>query len=141
MTNSAKPKQVAEQAMFVYDSYEPGKVYGHDDFEIGHDIVRRWLEMFPQDDCAGRMPPGMITLAQQNAYKNIITPRPPGHIQGGQTFELYSLPAVGATVRTEVSCESKEIRKERRWVKMKFVARDLDGRLIYTGVNTILVPM
>lgn len=127
--------------MYVYDTYEAGKVYGHDDFRIDADIVQRWLAMFPEDECGGRMPAGMITLAQQNAYKNVITPRPPGHIQGGQSFDLHWLPPVGATLRTEVSCESKEIRKERRWVKMKFVSRDLDGRLVFTGVNTILVPM
>ena len=70
-----------------------------------------------------------------------VTPRPPGHIQGGQTFELHWLPPIGTTLRTEVSCLGKEIRKERRWVKMKFISRDLAGKLVFTGINTILVPM
>lgn len=131
----------SNKPMFVYDSYEAGKTYGHDDFVVDTDIVRRWLEMFPEDESGGRMPAGMITLPQQNAYKNIITPRPPGHIQGGQTFELHWLPPIGTTLRTEVSCLGKEIRKERRWVKMKFISRDLAGKLVFTGINTILVPM
>jgi hypothetical protein len=126
--------------MFVYDTYEEGKSYGHDRFEFTPALAALWLEMFPDDDHGDRMPPGMITLVQQNAYKNVIAPRPPGHVQGGQSFQLHRLPTLGTAITTEVSCLSKQILKKRRWVKMKFLSCDEQGRPLFVGINTVLVP-
>lgn len=127
--------------MFVYDTYEAGAVYGTNPFEITPAVIAAWEAVYPGDARDGLMPPGLVTLMQQQAYKVVVAPRPPGHVQGGQTFEIHALAAVGSVVTTEVSCLDKEIRKERRWVRMRFRGFGPDGGLIYSGVNTILVPM
>lgn len=127
--------------MFIYDTYEPGAVYGSDLFVVTPAVIAAWEAVYPDDARDGLMPPGLVTLMQQQAYKAVVTPRPPGHVQGGQVFELHGLAPTGSTVTTEVSCLTKEIRKERRWVRMGFRGVGDDGRLIYTGVNTVLVPM
>lgn len=126
--------------MFTYDVYEPGKVYGTDSFVFDEAMLGKWKRVYPDDDGGGRMPAGMIALIQQQAYKAVITPRPPGHIQGGQRFQIYGLPPVGTTITTSVSCISKEIRKERRWVAMGFLAVGSDGREIFQAVNNVITP-
>ena len=86
------------------------------------------------------MPSGLVILMQQQAYKRIVTPRPPGHVQGRQEFKVIAFPRPGVTVLTDVSCISKEIRKERRWVRMGFEGRTMEGTPVYSGINTVLVP-
>jgi hypothetical protein len=126
--------------MFVYATYEAGAVYGSASFHVTEELIANWLTTYPGDLRGPFAPVGIVVLIQQKAYKDIVTPRPPGHVQGGQQFTLHKLIPVGATVVTQVSCTSKEIRKERKWVDMGFRGT-VDGELAYTGINTILVPM
>jgi hypothetical protein len=126
--------------VFVYDTYEVGKVYGTDEFRVTRACVRDWLAMYPGEADGEVMPPGLVVLIQQQAYKRIVTPRPPGHIQGRQRFQLHLLPVGETVIHTAVACLSKEIRKERRWVEMGFRGLTAAGALVYTGINTVLVP-
>ena len=125
--------------MFVYDTYEPGKVYGTDQFQITRAVIEGWFAVYPQDSFANSMPEGLVVLIQQQAYKRIVAPRPPGHVQGRQRFQVHSSPIVGSIIYTDVSCISKQIRKERRWVEMGFRGHANDVE-VYSGINTILVP-
>ena len=127
--------------MYTYEQFIVGKTYGSDDYALGETLVANWLDMFPGDDNGECIPPGILILVQGTAYRNVITPRPPGAVQGGQEFDLYSLPKIGSTLRTEVVCGHKEIRKERRWLKMNFTSHTLDGLLVFKSVNTILLPV
>jgi len=126
--------------VFVYESYEAGKIYGTDQFRITRELISGWLDIYGVDSGADAMPPGLVVLIQQQAYKRIVAPRPPGHVQGRQRFQLYSLPPAGSVIHTDVSCISKEIRKERRWVEMGFHGRTQEGAAVYSGINTVLVP-
>ena len=126
--------------MFIYDSYEVGKIYGHDQFRITSELICGWHALYESTADKNVIPVGLIVLIQQQAYKKVITPRPPGHIQGSQRFQVHSLPRVDSVIVTEVSCLSKEIRKERRWVEMRFQGCTDDGVRVYSGVNTVLVP-
>ena len=126
--------------MFTYDVYEAGAVYGEARFTVTADLVARWRQVYdapsrPRDDA----PAGIVVLVQQKAYKDVVTPRPPGHVQGGQWFALSGRIAVGAEIRTIVSCVDKELRNGRRWVRMGFEGRIGDVP-IYKGINTVLVP-
>lgn len=124
--------------MFTFDHFEVGKTYGTDEFEIGQDVMRKWLAVYPDDDNGRYMPPGMTSMIQLQAYINIITPRPKGNVHGSQRFELVRLPLIGERLVTEVSCTHKEIRKERRWVQTRYRTDGADGTPAFTGVMTTL---
>jgi hypothetical protein len=126
--------------VFVYETYEPGKLYGTHQFRITRELIRDWLAIYASDSSTDLMPPGLVILMQQQAYKAIVAPRPPGHVQGRQQFQVHVLPPVDSIIHTQVSCISKEMRKERRWVEMGFRGRTSADVEVYTGINTILVP-
>jgi len=126
--------------MFTFDVYEAGAVYGEASFVVTPDLVARWHAVYdtqPQAD--DKVPAGIVVLIQQKAYKDVVTPRPPGHVQGGQWFALSGRIVVGAEIRTIVSCVDKELRGGRRWVRMGFEGR-IGDVVIYNGINTVLVP-
>jgi acyl dehydratase len=76
-----------------------------------------------------------------DAVLTLNSPRPPGAVHGGQTFDLERMPRVGETLRTDVWCLDKEIRKHRKWVRMRTETRALaSSELLFTGMLTILVP-
>ena len=61
-------------------------------------------------------------------------------MHGGQTFDVERMPHIGEALRTEVWCLDKEIKKERKWVRMRSETRSLDsGELLFTGIMTTLV--
>lgn len=124
--------------MFHYETYEPGKSYGHDRFEMDRERRRLWRDMFPPG--GDRMPVALSVLIQQQAFTNVITPRAPGHVQGGQSFEFHSLPADDAPLDTEVYCIDKEIRRGRQWVRIGFTCRDGTGQVVFKSVNSVIVP-
>jgi len=126
--------------IFTYDTYEPGKSYGSDDFTVEPARVEQWIHNFPNEERVNPMPLGMIVLVQQQAFNRVITPRTRGNVQGEQTFDIRRLPAVGSTITTEVRCAQKYIRKERRWVQLDFLSRDAAGALLFQGLNTVLLP-
>lgn len=126
--------------IFTYDTYEPGKSYGSDDFMVEPARVEQWIHNFPGETSVNHMPLGMIVLVQQQAFNRVITPRTRGNVQGEQTFEIRRLPGVGSTITTEVRCAQKYIRKERRWVQLDFLSRDAAGEMLFQGLNTVLLP-
>src|SRR3546814_13419151 len=67
----------------------------------------------------------------------IISARPPGNVHGEQSFEIERLPAIGATVVTDLACVAKEIKRERRWLTFATRTRDEDGSPLFTGVMKI----
>lgn len=131
---------MTDQTIFNYDRYEPGKSYGTRDFNVDESTVARWRGVYPNDDDAGVMPGGMLAMIVIDAVLTLNSPRPPGGVHGGQTFDVERMPRIGEALRTEVWCLDKEIKKERKWVRMRSETRSLDsGELLFTGIMTTLV--
>lgn len=126
--------------MYLFEVYRAGAVYGEAVFDVTRELVDRWSQAYGGESQRVVAPIGLIVLIQQKAYKDVVAPRPPGHIQGGQYFEALGPILVGARVTTRVSCVDKELRNGRRWVRMGFEGWSSDGS-VYKGINTILVPM
>ena len=119
----------------------PGKNYGTRDFTVDESAIARWRGVYPNDSDSGVMPGGMLAMVVIDAVLTMISPRPPGSVHGGQTFDLERMPRIGETLRTEVWCLDKEIRKERKWVRMRTETRASgSGELLFTAVMTLLVP-
>ena len=82
----------------------------------------------------------MLAMIVVDAVLNLNAPRPPGGVHGGQTFDVRRMPRIGETLLTEVKCLGKEIKKERKWVRVVTTTRSKDaGEILLTGIMTSLV--
>lgn len=124
--------------MFLFDTFEPGKLIGTRSLTLERDLVERWLALFPDDRDGDRMPAGMTAAVYSRAYSDILLPRPPGNVHGAQRFRIAQLPSIGDTLVTRLSCESKELKGERRWVRFTSETRRDDETLLFSGLMTTL---
>lgn len=126
--------------LFNYAHYQPGQYYGARDFAVDAARVAQWRSVYPNDDDAGVMPAGMLAMIVIDAVLTLNSPRPPGGVHGGQSFDVQRMPRIGETLRTEVWCLDKEIKKERKWVRVRSETRHVgSGELLFTGIMTSLV--
>jgi acyl dehydratase len=112
-----------------------------DDFEAGADLatvpvaldegrIASWNRIYADaggriDPSAETVPRGLIVAAMMEGYIRAIQPRPPGNIHAGQTLAFTGTPVrVGARLDIAFSCQTKEFRRERRW--LTFGVRVLD---------------
>ncbi|WP_298279865.1 hypothetical protein [uncultured Bradyrhizobium sp.] len=124
--------------MFLFETFEPGKTIGSRTLTLSAELLQRWLTLFPDDRDGERMPPGMTAAVYSRAYSDILQPRPPGNVHGQQLFTIAKLPVVGDTLVTELRCEGKELKGERRWVRFGSETRRADGELMFSGLMTTL---
>jgi acyl dehydratase len=126
--------------VFTYDYYEPGKVYGSKNFTIDETVVAKWRTVYPNDNEPGVVPGGMLAMIVVDAVLTLNSPRPPGGVHGGQTFDVRRMPRIGETLVTEVKCLDKDIKKGRKWVRTLTTTRSKDnGEIVLTGIMTTLV--
>lgn len=124
--------------MFVFETFEPGKLIGRRNMVLGRDLVEQWLTLFPADRDGDTMPPGMMAAVYIRAYSDILVPRPPGNVHGQQLFTVNRMPKIGDELVTELSCEGKELKGGRRWVRFGSETRRADGELMFSGLMTTL---
>jgi hypothetical protein len=124
--------------MFLFDTFEPGALIGSRSLTLDRDLVERWLMLFPDDRDGERMPAGMTAAVYSRAYADILLPRPPGNVHGAQLFKVVQLPSVGDTLVTNLSCASKELKGDRRWVRFSSETRRDDGTLLFSSLMTTL---
>ncbi|HEY9569258.1 MAG TPA: hypothetical protein VIR38_14285 [Thalassobaculum sp.] len=123
-----------------YDDFEVGAGYGSMVFDLQPALIEDWRRLFPQAPARNgetTIPPGYVSIIAMRAYMQIISARPPGNVHGEQSFEIERLPAIGATVVTDLACVAKEIKRERRWLTFATRTRDEDGSPLFTGVMKI----
>ncbi|MCW5632127.1 MAG: MaoC family dehydratase [Rubrivivax sp.] len=131
---------MSEGPVFNYAHYEPGRHYGARDFVVDESTVSKWRSVYPDDDDPGVMPAGMLAMIVIDAVLTLNSPRPPGGVHGGQTFDVKRMPRIGQTIRTDVWCLDKEIKKDRKWVRVRSETRAVgSGALLFTGIMTTLV--
>ena len=124
--------------MLVFDTFRPGEIIGTRSLTLDHALVDQWVTLYPEDRDSDRMPPGMTAVVMIRAYSEILQPRPPGNVHGAQRFEIARLPRIGDTLVTTISCESKQLKGERRWVRFVSETRRADGTPMFTGLMTTL---
>lgn len=123
--------------MFTFQTFEPGTLIGTREYVFDSDALADWLKLFPEDANGDVMPPGMMAAITMRAYSDALKPRPPGNVHGSQRFEIRRLPRIGATLVTDLVCEAKELKKERRWVHLKTFTR-WAGEPAFEGRMSIL---
>ncbi|MGB3488338.1 MAG: hypothetical protein WBA37_13180 [Xanthobacteraceae bacterium] len=124
--------------MFVFETFEPGKLIGRRNMVLGRELVEQWLTLFPADRDGDTMPPGIMAAVYIRAYSDILVPRPPGNVHGQQLFTVNRMPKIGDELVTELSCEGKELKGGRRWVRFGSETRRADGELMFSGLMTTL---
>jgi len=124
--------------MFLFETFEPGRMIGSRTLTLTAELLQQWLNLFPEDRDSERMPSGMTAAVYSRAYSDILQPRPPGNVHGQQRFTIAKLPVVGDTLVTDLRCEGKELKGERRWVRFASETRRTDGTLLFTGLMTTL---
>ena len=122
----------------TYERFTPGAVMGEREQVLDEAAFRRWFALFPEDERGDLMPAGMVASVVMRAYSDILQNRPPGNVHGSQRFEIARLPRRGDRLVTELCCTEKSLRKERRWVNLKTVTRDAEGRQLFTGEMAIM---
>lgn len=129
-----------DKPIFTFDHYEPGKVYGVKEFSVDESVIAKWQTVYPEDNDPGLMPAGMLAMIVVDAVLTYNSPRPPGGVHGSQTFEVSRMPFIGECLLTEVRCLDKEIKKGRKWVRVRTTTRSKEtNELVFTGIFTSLV--
>ncbi|MCP1337011.1 hotdog family protein [Futiania mangrovi] len=125
--------------ILTFDRFQPGAVMGEETVVLDTAILDPWLKLFPAD---GRhethMPHGMVMTMIMRAYMAVVAPRPPGNVHAGQRVKMHRRPRLGEAVTTRITCEGKEMRKERRWVHLASESRDADGNILFEGRMTLI---
>ena len=81
---------MSDGPVFNFAHYEPGKHYGAREFAVDDATVAKWRSVYPNDDDSGVMPAGMLAMIVIDAVLTLNSPRPPGGVHGGQTFDTLA---------------------------------------------------
>lgn len=121
-----------EDAVWSFDRFEPGHVFGEVAIAMDAERRRRWEQIYGSSR-GDSLPAGMLVAAMMEAYIRAIQPRPKGNVHASQLldFEPVALDW-GQMVTFEISCRSKQEKKGRYWVEFGVVALGA-GRKVMTG--------
>lgn len=123
----------------LWQDFQPGAAIGEITQVFDPSLSRAWAEIFGQDDAGSPAEGAGIAVAMMmRGYLGVVTPRPAGNVHGRQRFTLDTLPVPGEAIRTQVTCLSKEIRRERRYVDLAVRGTGDGGRAIYSGILTLI---
>lgn len=122
---------------WTFDDFEPGATIGSAEQTIDDAKVNAWLAIYQdQPDTRPRVPAGMAMLIVMHGYAEAVQPRPNGNVHAAQALTIKRVPQVGDRLTTNVRCQKKELKKERRWVTFDVEVRDQHGNLCYEATNT-----
>lgn len=126
----------------TFDDFHPGATMGEHVETYGSELASRWRHIFgeqPADGADGAAEAASIAVVMMmRAYLGVVAPRPPGNVHAGQRFSLQAVPRAGEAIRTVVSCVSKELRRDRRYVELRTQGSGDGGRTIYDGRLTLI---
>lgn len=126
--------------LLTFDRIEIGKPLGFHESRIDRAMLDRWRSVYG-DDVGGNSdtaPPDMVSGIVMAAQLELTNPHPDGGLHAGQHYVLHRRPVLGDVLRTSSVPLSKEVRKGRRWVRMRTETRDQQDRLVYETVLTII---
>ena len=104
----------------LWDDFQPGAPLGELTEIFEPALATAWRDIFGHDHAGGRAEGAGIAMAMMmRGYLGVVTPRPPGNVQSRQRFTLDAPPQPGEAIRTVVTCLSKEIKRERRYLDLE----------------------
>lgn len=128
-------------SVWLFDDFQPGQLLGSRSETVGDELLQHLRQVYGTDGNRPLSRPEAATLAMvvmMRSYLGIVTPRPPGNIHARQQFQLAALPEPGESLRVELHCQSKEMRRDRRYVNFQAVGTGRSGRAIFNGILTLI---
>lgn len=123
--------------VWVYDDFNPGQPLGNCAITLDDARLDNWTAIYGERPASENVPAGVLVAAMMEAYLNSIQPRPPGNIHASQKLVFGRSAKAGDKLEAEVSCLSKERRKERGWVTFGVVL-SVEGQDVLNGeIRTI----
>lgn len=123
----------------LWADFVPGAALGEITLPFDDAMVSSWESIFGKAEVGdASQAAGVAVAMMMRAYLTAVAPRPPGNVHARQRFSLKAVPERGEGIRTVVSCRSKEIRRERRYVDLDVQGTGDAGRPIYTGILTLV---
>lgn len=123
----------------LWNDFRPGASLGEITQPFDDSLASAWRGIFGSADAGTPAEGAGIAVAMMmRGYLGVVTPRPPGNVHARQRFTLEAIPRQGESIRTVVTCLSKEIRRERRYVELGVSGTGDGGRSIYTGTLTLI---
>lgn len=127
---------------FTFERFEPGAVLGEATVTFDAALAQGWQRIFgagAEDGANGAAEgAGVAVVMMMRAYLGVVTPRPPGNVHSRQRLSMRGVPRKGEAIRTVMRCESKELKRERRYVELRAIGTGDGGRLIYDGRLTLI---
>ncbi|HYF18366.1 MAG TPA: hypothetical protein VEA40_10895 [Ramlibacter sp.] len=122
------------QPFLRFDDFEPGRLLGTHEDLVTPELLAEWQRLYPWDAAPpGQAPAAMATALVMRAYLQVAAPRPPGNVHAAQQLRLHAPPDIGEPIRTQVWCESRELRRERRHVGFRTVSTGRGERPLFEG--------
>lgn len=129
----------APASPILFEHFVPGTVMGEIVQCYEPQMAQAWQAIFGTEDAGGPAQAASIAVAMMmRGYLGVVTPRPPGNVHARQRFTLEAMPREGESIRTVVTCLSKELRRERRYLELEVNGTGEGGRPIYAGILNLI---
>ena len=122
----------------LFEHFQPGVVMGETTEIFSAQLADRWHQIFGNAQQTRARGAGLAVVMMMRAYLAVVTPRPPGNVHARQRFALQRAPEHGEPVTTRITCVSKELRRERRYVELEAHGRDATGAPMYHASMTLI---
>lgn len=122
----------------LFADFQPGAEMGRKSDVLSARQLEEWGELYPSDRPVGEEAPmGLATVLMMRAYLEVVSPRPPGNLHVRQDLQICAPVRVGEEVTTTVTCLDKELRKERRVVRLAVSGTGANSRSLFDGIITL----
>jgi len=124
-----------------FSDFEPGTYIGQSTQIYTSGLAESWQRIFGKtfsESSARAEAASLATVMMMRSFLEVVAPRPPGNIHARQEFFLSSLPRSGEAITTEILCENKVMKRERRYVDLLAKGQGDDGREVYAGRITLI---
>lgn len=125
--------------IYTFERFISNTLLGEWEEPLSDELQTQWKTIFgdhPAD--APAQGAGLAVACMMRAYLGVVTPRPPGNIHARQVLILDNLPQANETIRSQVWCVDKEIRKERNYLTIAVIASGEGDRSLYTGKLSLI---
>jgi hypothetical protein len=123
----------------LWEHFEPGAPLGATTMAYAPPMSRYWERIFGSDDAHSAAESASIATAlMMRGYLNVVAPRPPGNLHARQRLTIENLPRHGDEINLTVTCLSKELKRDRRYVDLQVSARSNDDRVLFVGVMSLI---
>ena len=125
-------------ACLCHADFLPGSALGEHVEAYSPELAAAWRAIFGTAEPGPAEGASLALVLAMRAYLTVVSPRPPGNVQARQRFTLHRQPRAGETVRSEVRCLDKQIKRERRYLDLQVQGQGDDASPIYTGVLSLI---